>query len=212
MEIVDNGPEPNVFDLETATEENTNYRTTAWTGKYLQVTLMSIPVGESIGLTAGPCRCRPARGTTSSTPATSRCRSTRCTRRATTPRASSMRPLPTPRRTRSPARTPRRSGPSSPSESSGAIPASRKVAGQQVWNPWGGVVLQHAIAPQHPQRARTPEIHTRRSPHRDTYVAVTGKQWLGRAELGERRDLRRTVPTSHVRVTHARLGTLSRCH
>ncbi|MDU3273174.1 MAG: cupin domain-containing protein, partial [Cutibacterium sp.] len=29
MEIVDNGPEPNVFDLETATEENTNYRTTA---------------------------------------------------------------------------------------------------------------------------------------------------------------------------------------
>ena len=25
MEIVDNGPEPNVFDLETATEENTNY-------------------------------------------------------------------------------------------------------------------------------------------------------------------------------------------
>ena len=54
MEIVDNGPEPNVFDLETATEENTNYRTTAWTGKYLQVTLMSIPVGESIGWEVHP--------------------------------------------------------------------------------------------------------------------------------------------------------------
>ncbi len=50
MKITDNGPQPNVFDLETATRENSNYRTVAWTGKYLQVTLMSIPVGESIGL------------------------------------------------------------------------------------------------------------------------------------------------------------------
>lgn len=50
MKITDNGPGPNVFDLETATRENTNYRTVAWTGKYLQVTLMSIPVGQSIGL------------------------------------------------------------------------------------------------------------------------------------------------------------------
>ena len=49
MEIVDNGPEPNVFDIETATKENENYRTTAWTGKYLQVTLMSIAPGDSIG-------------------------------------------------------------------------------------------------------------------------------------------------------------------
>lgn len=54
MDIVDNGPEPNTFDIETATKENTNYRTTAWTGKYLQVTLMSIPVGESIGLEVHP--------------------------------------------------------------------------------------------------------------------------------------------------------------
>ena len=44
MKINDNGPKPNAFDIETATKENTNYRTTAWTGKYLQVTLMSIPV------------------------------------------------------------------------------------------------------------------------------------------------------------------------
>ncbi|WP_127792530.1 cupin domain-containing protein [Agromyces sp. LHK192] len=46
----DNGPQPNVFDLETETTRNPNYRTVAWTGTYLQVTLMSIPVGESIGL------------------------------------------------------------------------------------------------------------------------------------------------------------------
>jgi mannose-6-phosphate isomerase-like protein (cupin superfamily) len=54
MKITDNGPEPNVFDLETATKENANYRTVAWTGKYLQVTLMSIPPGSSIGLEKHP--------------------------------------------------------------------------------------------------------------------------------------------------------------
>lgn len=54
MAVHDNGPEPYSFDLETETKENTNYRTTAWTGKYLQVTLMSIPVGESIGLEVHP--------------------------------------------------------------------------------------------------------------------------------------------------------------
>lgn len=54
MQIKDNGAKPNAFDLETATVENTNYRTVAWTGKYLQVTLMSIPVGESIGWEVHP--------------------------------------------------------------------------------------------------------------------------------------------------------------
>ena len=54
MPIQDNGPDPNAFDIETATRENDAYRTVAWTGKYLQVTLMSIPVGESIGLEAHP--------------------------------------------------------------------------------------------------------------------------------------------------------------
>jgi mannose-6-phosphate isomerase-like protein (cupin superfamily) len=54
MKITDNGPQPNAFDLETATKENANYRTVAWTGKYLQVTLMSIPPGSSIGLEAHP--------------------------------------------------------------------------------------------------------------------------------------------------------------
>jgi mannose-6-phosphate isomerase-like protein (cupin superfamily) len=50
----DIGPRPDSFDLETATKENTNYRTVAWTGQYLQVTLMSIPAGESIGLEMHP--------------------------------------------------------------------------------------------------------------------------------------------------------------
>lgn len=54
MKITDNGPQPNTFDIETATRENTNYRTVAWTGRYFQVTLMSIPVGESIGLEVHP--------------------------------------------------------------------------------------------------------------------------------------------------------------
>ena len=46
----DTGPDPQAFDLETATLKNPNYRTVAWSGKYLQVTLMSIPVGGDIGL------------------------------------------------------------------------------------------------------------------------------------------------------------------
>jgi mannose-6-phosphate isomerase-like protein (cupin superfamily) len=54
MKITDNGPQPNAFDLESATKENSNYRTVAWSGRYLQVTLMSIPVGSSIGLEAHP--------------------------------------------------------------------------------------------------------------------------------------------------------------
>ena len=54
MSIQDYGPQPNAFDIEAATVGNTNYRTVAWTGKYLQVTLMSIPVGSSIGLEKHP--------------------------------------------------------------------------------------------------------------------------------------------------------------
>ena len=54
MTIKDIGPEPQSFDLETATVSNENYRTAAWTGKYLQLTLMSIPVGGDIGLEVHP--------------------------------------------------------------------------------------------------------------------------------------------------------------
>ncbi|MFW5470688.1 cupin domain-containing protein [Knoellia sp. CPCC 206435] len=54
MSTTDNGPQPNAFDIETATRDNTAYRAVAWTGKYLQVTLMSIPAGSSIGLEVHP--------------------------------------------------------------------------------------------------------------------------------------------------------------
>lgn len=54
VSIQDPGPKPNAFDIEAATRGNDTYRTVAWTGKYLQVTLMSIPVGESIGLEKHP--------------------------------------------------------------------------------------------------------------------------------------------------------------
>ena len=52
--IEDIGPQPQSFDIESATKENTNYRSVAWSGRYLQVTLMSIPVGGDIGLEAHP--------------------------------------------------------------------------------------------------------------------------------------------------------------
>ena len=54
MSIKDVGPEPQTFDLERATIDNTNYRAVAWSGKYLQLTLMSIPPGDDIGLEAHP--------------------------------------------------------------------------------------------------------------------------------------------------------------
>lgn len=54
LTIKDIGPSPQSFDLENATLVNTNYRVVAWSGKYLQLTLMSIPVGEDIGLEAHP--------------------------------------------------------------------------------------------------------------------------------------------------------------
>lgn len=52
--VQDVGPKPNAFDLEAATLENANYRAVVWSGKYLQVTLMSIEPGQSIGLEAHP--------------------------------------------------------------------------------------------------------------------------------------------------------------
>ena len=52
--LKDIGPEPQSFDLEKATVENPNYRTVAWTGKYLQLTMMSIAPGDVIGLEVHP--------------------------------------------------------------------------------------------------------------------------------------------------------------
>jgi mannose-6-phosphate isomerase-like protein (cupin superfamily) len=54
MELRDYGPEPFVIDIEEATKRNTTFRTALWTGEYLQITLMSINVGEDIGLEVHP--------------------------------------------------------------------------------------------------------------------------------------------------------------
>ncbi len=48
-EIIDQGPAPIVPDIEALTVENTNFRTTLWTGKNLQITLMSIDIGSEVG-------------------------------------------------------------------------------------------------------------------------------------------------------------------
>lgn len=52
--IKDIGPEPQSFDMERASKDNTDYRSVAWSGRHLQVTLMSIPVGGDVGLEAHP--------------------------------------------------------------------------------------------------------------------------------------------------------------
>jgi mannose-6-phosphate isomerase-like protein (cupin superfamily) len=52
--VKDIGPKPQSFDIESATKANTHYRSVAWSGRYLQVTLMSIPAGSDIGLEAHP--------------------------------------------------------------------------------------------------------------------------------------------------------------
>jgi mannose-6-phosphate isomerase-like protein (cupin superfamily) len=46
----DTGPNPLIINIEDATVDNTNYRTTLWTGTKLQVTLMAIQPGHDIGL------------------------------------------------------------------------------------------------------------------------------------------------------------------
>jgi mannose-6-phosphate isomerase-like protein (cupin superfamily) len=48
--VTDHGPTPFVMNIEAATLQNSTYRTTAWTGSHLQLTLMSIGPGEDIGL------------------------------------------------------------------------------------------------------------------------------------------------------------------
>ena len=52
--IKDYGPEPFVINIEEATRQNNNFRTALWTGQHLQITLMNINVGESIGLESHP--------------------------------------------------------------------------------------------------------------------------------------------------------------
>lgn len=50
MTSKDSGPERQAFDLETETIQNLNYRSVRWSGRYLQLSLMSIPPGSDIGL------------------------------------------------------------------------------------------------------------------------------------------------------------------
>ena len=52
--VTDYGPDPFVVDITKATVHNNTFRTALWTGDHLQLTLMSIPVGEDIGLEAHP--------------------------------------------------------------------------------------------------------------------------------------------------------------
>ncbi|MBS4539418.1 cupin domain-containing protein [Clostridium sp. D2Q-11] len=52
--LMDYGPEPFVINIEKATKQNNNFRTALWTGTHLQLTLMSIDVGEDIGLEIHP--------------------------------------------------------------------------------------------------------------------------------------------------------------
>lgn len=47
---VDNDKKPYVLNMEKETLDNTNFRTTLWTGDKLQLTVMEIPVGGDIGL------------------------------------------------------------------------------------------------------------------------------------------------------------------
>ncbi|WMJ81571.1 cupin domain-containing protein [Clostridium sp. MB40-C1] len=53
-QLKDYGPKPFVINIDEATKLNNNFRTALWTGKHLQVTLMSIKVGEDIGLESHP--------------------------------------------------------------------------------------------------------------------------------------------------------------
>jgi MFS family permease len=46
----DMGRKPYVVDIKAKTIKNANFRTAIWTGRQLQVTVMSIPVGQEIGL------------------------------------------------------------------------------------------------------------------------------------------------------------------
>jgi mannose-6-phosphate isomerase-like protein (cupin superfamily) len=52
--LKDYGPEPFVVNINEATKRNNTFRTALWTGNHLQVTLVSLNVGEDIGLEIHP--------------------------------------------------------------------------------------------------------------------------------------------------------------
>lgn len=50
----DHGPNPYVVNINQASKRNNTFRTALWTGHHLQVTLMSINVGDDIGIEIHP--------------------------------------------------------------------------------------------------------------------------------------------------------------
>lgn len=54
IKLKDYGVAPLAINIEKAAKQNNTFRTALWTGKHLQVTLMSINVGEDIGLEIHP--------------------------------------------------------------------------------------------------------------------------------------------------------------
>lgn len=52
--VKDRGKEPFVVNIESAAKQNNTFRTALWTGEHFQVTVMSIPAGEDIGLEVHP--------------------------------------------------------------------------------------------------------------------------------------------------------------
>lgn len=54
MQIQDFGTTPIIMDIEDAAKHNKNFRTALWTGEYMQLTLMSIEVGDDVGLENHP--------------------------------------------------------------------------------------------------------------------------------------------------------------
>ena len=50
IDFKDHGKKPYVVNIEDATLQNENYRTTIWTGEKLQVTVMTIQPNDDIGL------------------------------------------------------------------------------------------------------------------------------------------------------------------
>jgi len=54
IKLRDYGQSPLVVNIDQAAKENKTYRTALWTGKHFQVTLMSINVGDDIGLEVHP--------------------------------------------------------------------------------------------------------------------------------------------------------------
>ncbi|WP_235918964.1 cupin domain-containing protein [Heliomicrobium undosum] len=54
INLRDYGKEPFVVNIEEATKQNNTFRIALWTGNHLQLTLMSINVGDDIGLEIHP--------------------------------------------------------------------------------------------------------------------------------------------------------------